>query len=403
MPQVDLKILTRPMQTRAYVKTFADVMGYQHIKTAQGGDDSASCQLLLPYGLAREFIDAYLGCRVEFNVNNPEMPISQGFINRITLESGALVQTRSLDEMYNRVTVTYDVNGTGTAQQPVTNNTASQDKYGVKVGSIDGGVNFHSSNVSLKRELRNLILAVKSWPGTSTVYSGRPAETGVIKIEVKGIQYFAFDWVEYNDTASTTLADPNVWLTGTILPLSTNTNAPRVVSTSDTTLIQSNAAFSQVLKDMSGMSIWQQMLNIVEAGSGTARWVIGVTPYDRHAGYHRLYYRPARTSINYLMFTGRDYQVFDINGKPIKPWELQPDYGMRIVDDFAPPTLQSVNIGEGDNPNVLYLKTVRYDADSNIATWQSDDDMTTEGALQLGAINKVINRKGGAPSRRTRL
>lgn len=393
MPQVDLKILTRPTLSRAYLKTIPDVRGYSHVKMALGGDDSATCTLSLPYGAARDFLANFLGCRVEFYVNNPAVPIWEGYIHRMTLGSGELQITRSFDEMFNRATATYDMDGTGTQQQTIVNNTASQATYGVKYGSIDGGVNYHASFTAHKRALRQLLINIKSWPATSTVFAGRAGDTGQITIECKGIQYFAFDWIDYNDSTSTTQANVTTIITGTLLPLASNTNAPLVINTSDISLIVSNAGFNYPLKNTSGQSLWQQFLSIVEAGDEVSRWVIGVTPYDRRAGYHRFYHRPANTLVNYLMYTGRDYQVFDVTGRRIHPWEMRPDYGLRIVDDFAPPTLQNIAIGAGDNPNLNYLKAVRYDADANIVTWQSDDDMTTEGAMQLNTIHQIVNKK----------
>jgi hypothetical protein len=95
------------------------VYNYRHTIAAVGGFDTASCDIAIrSREEGQQFLDQYIGNRVAFYVDNPVEPIWEGFINRMTFDAGGVQYTISLDEMTNRVTVTYtDVAASATNAQ----------------------------------------------------------------------------------------------------------------------------------------------------------------------------------------------------------------------------------------------------------------------------------------------
>lgn len=397
MYPIQMRLLTRPKQTRSMIETFI-VSDYTHKIESIGGFDSASCKLFMPFARALKFFNSYVANIVEFMVLNPQVPIWEGYIDRITLTSGDLQITRSVSEMYNRVQVTYDLNGGGTASTAVTDNLTSQNIYGVKCGAVDGTINMDGANITHKNGLRSLIKNIMSYPQTSVIKKGQAEAGATLQLDCLGLHCFAFDWVNYNEAGGVTAA-PNTVIDNAITTSSINAgNAPAILQTTGTgynALIQTNSGYTFPYKHTGGGSIWQLFQSIAEAGDGAfSRWVIGITPYDRNRQNRRLYYRPANTTVKYLSTMDNGNVIRTTDGVVIHPWEFRPDAGLRIIDAF-PPAISA----RGDDPRLNYVKTVTFDANSNSVVWQSDDDMSTEGALQLNRYHKMTNKKVGAPAR----
>src|SRR5690606_22084890 len=145
---------------------------YRHSISAVGWYDTAQCDLLMSRAEAERFIEDMIGCRVAVFVDNPAEPAWDGYINRITINAGGGMYTRSLDEMMNRVRVIYSAPSVGAAPEitAVANLSESQARYGIKAGSIEGKV-LIGMNVSKMTALRNTFLNVRGLPQNSTIFN----------------------------------------------------------------------------------------------------------------------------------------------------------------------------------------------------------------------------------------
>lgn len=381
-----------PRQGTAFVAQHAAI-GYRHGIMAKGGFDTASFTLQLSQPAAELAFSNYLGCVVRVIVDNPDEPIWEGYIDRMTWRTGGVAVTRGFDNMMNRVNVTYynaDSPSTNkTEQTAVANQLASQALYGVKEGSIDAGVHYDNSNKTHKEALRDLRKNIYAYPQVSV--SASEGGDGVLEIECKGLQYYVWDWSNYKLAKS----HPNaitaaLWgafvraavMTGypvDILP----PNAPYVYEMGSVAggdwmrYITQNAASDINYASEAGQTHLQWLQKIVDAGDSVNRYVFGITLPDPNNGKRYVYYRQANTAIQYTSYAMSDTgRLRDLYGGVVAPWLVRPDAGVRINDiltgwDEA-----------GDDPRIGYIESIEYDADAGTVQWQTGDDITLEGAMQ---------------------
>jgi hypothetical protein len=79
-------------------------------------------------------------------------------------------------------------------------------------------------------------------------------------------------------------------------------------------------------------------------------------------------------------------RIRNLGGQIIPPWLVQPDAGIRIVDDLI-----GWN-GIGDNPTETYILKIEYDANNQTAIFSGDDDLTTEGIFNTKRLNRGQNQ-----------
>jgi len=210
-----LHVYQRPAQGNTFIRRYP-TYNYRHRISAVGGFDSMSCAIAGgDYGESRRLIDEYLGCRVAVYVDNPMEPVWEGFINRLRFATGNEEWSISLDELYNRSTVTYTTTGTTTpANTSEANTTNSQAVYGIKQINVEQGM---QANATAPNELRDTNLAVYSWPKATRMPSGGRGDN-LLYIECKGF-YDTLNWEVYTDASSGgTTATINSILTTGILP-----------------------------------------------------------------------------------------------------------------------------------------------------------------------------------------
>lgn len=378
---------------------------YTHRLTARGGYDAASCSLKVRPSEAEHIFSNYLGNVVRIHVDDPNAPIFEGYIDRITYRPGGLVLTRSLENMANRVNVVYSETAGGTTQQTaVVNNAASQAIYGVKEMTIDGVVNY-GADVTHKNALRNTILAIQAWPQISTASGSSGGET--LELEIRGLQYMAWDWQNYRNTAAgTDNADLAIMRVALRTDVSAPTNAPYIYLTGSggftgafTELIQANAAFVYSRQSEGGNTYLQYIQAVAEGGDGTNRWIYGITAPNPNTGIRRVYYRPMNAVVSYqanaLLDTGR---LRDTSGAIVPGWLVTPDAGIQIMD-----VLVGYN-QSGDDPRIGYIESIDYDGETGLVSFQTGDNITMEGILQKDRYYKpqnAVRRFGAAP--RTKL
>lgn len=390
-----LNLYQKPRQGSTFLGRYS-VFNYKHRILSMGGFDTASCQLAIDSKLGETALEQWIGNRVAIYAQNAAVPIWEGVISRVIIRAGAAVFTGSLDEMYNKVRVTFSQRNVAPPTQITTavQNTASQAIYGIKEGNIDAyGSEATSVDITQKTTLANRYLATRAYPKVSTSFG--TSGTELVSIEMVGF-YHTLKWETY---------DPGVVPTGVatpaaLIPLLFTTaginrffNLNTFFDNTDQTQVVSNVTFNAAAPR--SVTYWDFMTTLTEPGDGTARWVAGITPTDPNTATRRLYYAPANTAIEYTITARRDVgRVRSVYGAPIPPWEVRPNRGVRITD-----VLTGWNL-PGDDPREFFLEAVNYDGNSQTVSLQSADNIELEGALQLNRYFKARGTNFG-PAPRT--
>lgn len=380
-----LNLYQKPAVGNAFVRALP-VYNYRHTIAAVGGFDTASCDIAIrSRDEGQQFLDQYIGNRVAFYVDNPVEPIWEGFINRMTFSAGGVQYTISLDEMANRVTVTYtDSAASATAAQISTasNDTNSQAVFGIKQENIDFG---YMRSGTGSTGLRTTVVTQKAWP-KSSITRGQGA--GMLHIELLGF-YHTLGWEVYSDTSLLTVS----------LDAMVNRVRAAIVNTTtffdnaDTSDIEANVT-TMVAEHIKRESAWDTLVRIQEIGNGGAYYTVGITPTLHSTGTRRLSYKIANSAIEYTAWQSDGLRIRNLYGQLVPPWTVKPDCGIRVSD-----MLIGWN-GLGDNPAETYIKTITYDANQQSADYQGDDDTRAEGAFQLKRYGRPIGKRFSATIRR---
>ena len=389
----------RPAQGSQFLKRFP-VYSYRHTIAAVGGFDTASFEMALRPGEAQRFVTDYLGCRVHVYKDNPRGPIWEGFINRVTINAGGIVYTRSLDEMQNKVSVFYNNNTNSPSQNTEVDNLTSQAIYGVKEGVIDSGLAF-PGKVAI---LRNTVVGQYGWPQSSVLFN---SGAGEFTAQVECMGYY--HWLEWEvptlDTGTTSRTISKYGTQGQIQQLFETIgpenqsmvycdNASDVTQNPDYVQENDQGTENNVNSTGGGATYWDLMKEFAEVGDGTNPWVAGVTE-TLTDGTRRLYYRPANLTRKYLVKATSGI-ITNLFGKPVKPWDVRPDC-MGFLSD--------VNVGidtDDADPRQFYVQQVDYDADANRVQLRSADDITPEGAFRVRWRGKRHGVRFGATTRKQR-
>lgn len=368
MPEHWLHIYEKPVLGDAFItRTLATK--YKHRLTAVGGSDKASATLALGRSEAEAYLATYLGNRVAVYVDNPVEPIFDGFISRMTLNAGALTFTRSLDAMYNRAAVTYsapDVSGTAMQRTAVADNTDSQAIYGIKQGEIDAGY-IRGTVVTRMTALRDGLARLRAWPQNSTTFNSQGGDNYVLQIEMLG-WYHALEWVSYGGFNVASNITPDAWLTTVVLGNYPNTS---FFDTTDTSLIETNSAFTQRQQENGQKTFWQHVQQVVEAGDGATRWVAGVTNTNANTGTRRLYYRPANDDTRYTVRSD-DGRIRDAYGGIVDPWRVIPDARAAVGDVLDTDNSKLTDVSGSATPTASSQINA-----SNLATNLNDNDLSS--------------------------
>jgi hypothetical protein len=376
IPEHWVHIYQRPKQGEAFIAR-KQAFRYQHQKLAVGGDDTMSCELTMKSTEAQIALENWIGCRVCAYVDNPAAPIWEGIINRVYYDDGSLTVTRSLDEMFNRVEMIYDPVATGQTIVAAQNELVSQAIYGVKHGTCEGFVrtNTAANNAPFLQAVRNLIIAQVAWPLTSiTQSSGTP----MFRIEAIGF-WHTIEWETYYDVGAGSV-NPSVMVAQVIAALA---NGTTFLDNTDTSRIETNAAYAVYDAEYFGKTAWQVLQSVQGGGDGSAYWVMGVNHTDPITGTRRFYYRPGQTEVYYTCRSADGLRPRNRWGGLVRPWTLEADRVMRVND------LLVGWAGRGLDPRETYIEALRYDADSQTATWAGADDLHMQGALQLRKYYKM--------------
>jgi len=372
-----LNLYQKPALGTSYLRQYK-TYNYRHSINAIGGFDTASCDVAIrSRDEGQQFLDQYLGNFVRFMVDDPLNPIWEGFINRMTFSAGGVQYTISLDEMANRVIVTFSGTdgSTATTQTASASSTASSDIYGIKQLQLDLGY-LSGGSVSGAR-LRDTILAQRAYPKTSILPGGGG---DLLHIECLGF-YHTLTWEDYRQATSALVATST--LLGTII--TGVVNGSTFFDDTDTSGIETNALTTNQ-QAMRGETVWDMLTKIRELGDATNYFVIGITPTNFATGLRTFYYRTASSTVTYTARQSDGLRIRNLYGQLVDPWRVRPDTGIRVSD-----MLIGWN-GVGDNPTETYILKVDYDANQQSCIYSGDDDLTAEGIFNL----KRFHRKTGA-------
>lgn len=385
MPAHYVNIYERPVQGNTFLGRY-EAFNYQHKISAVGGYDTASFELAV-YAADADFWFDRLGCEIKVFIDNPILPAWEGYVNRINFAIGALTYTSSLDELANRVSVTYSAPGVAATPQRTTavNNTDSQAIYGVKEGALDGYL-IEGTNVTKFDALQAMVLATQAFPQKSTIFNPQGQTGGLLSVECLGWSH-TLEWVKYTETAAAAIDADQIFTD--ILATYPNTD---FFDVTDTGLITANPSFAQNPNSRINQTYWEMFQSIQEAGDGSSRWVMGITPTVN--GVRRFYYRSATTTTKYILRSSEG-RIRDIYGQLVNPWIVQPDVGVKVAD-YAVGWNKSI----GDDPTTFYIDTIDYDANSQSVQLGSTDNITAEGSFNLRQYFRKTGRRFGAPARR---
>lgn len=376
-----LHFYQKPALGNSFINRFP-VYNYRHTISAIGGFDTASCDIAVrSREEGQQFLDQYIGNRVAFYVDNPVEPIWEGFINRMTFSAGGVQYTISLDEMANRVTVTYTdpaLSAVDAQMNSNANNTDSQGVYGIKHENIDIG--YLRAGLGANA-LRDTVIAQRSWP-KSSITRGQGA--GLLHLELLGF-WHTLGWEIWHDT-STLNSTIGAYV---LILLAAEINGTTFFDSGDTTDVAANATTYNRFHIKRGTYL-DTYLRLQEIGDATNYHVMGITPTLFSTGTRRLYYRPQNSAVEYTARQSDGLRIRNLYGQLVPPWTVQPDRGVRVSD-----MLIGWN-GLGDNPAETYIKAVDYDANQQLAIYRGDDDTSSEAAFQLKRVGKPHGKRFGA-------
>jgi hypothetical protein len=277
----------------------------------------------------------------------------------------------------------------------------SQAKYGVKEMSIQATPHY-AADVTHKEVIGDVLAVVAAYPQASVA----PAIPGdaLLQIEAMGLQYYVWDWAGYKNS-STNTDDPSASFQRAAIrtDVSAGPNAAAIYETASAAgaghhnaLVQTNAAYQMPRGSSGGMTILEYLRSIVEAGDGVNRWVFGITLPDVNTGTRRAYYKQATTDVVYTSRALGDAGLIrDVYGRPVRPWTVRPDAGIRINDILTGWS------GGADDPRVNYIETVKYDGTTGRVSWQSGDNVEIEGENGLDKLFRPAKsrKKNAGPLR----
>jgi len=386
IPQHWIHVYQRPKQGTSFIKRYP-TYNYQHSIAVQGWFDTASCDIAVrSQSEANDILNTYLGCYVAIYVDNPQVPIWEGLINRITFNAGGASYTISLDEMANRVTIVYTAAANAGTEAAAINNTASQAIYGIKQDQIEFGAD--PSAGTQRTALQNTILAQRAFPQSSI---GQAAgQTNLVHLELIGV-FHTLEWNKLFTGLTAATAAFNARFTG-LLPL--DPNGATFYNNADFSQINTNLATAPL--QQRGVSFWDALMRVAEAGDNVNYWVCGITPTNPNTKTRVAYYRQSNATVNYIARQSDGLKPRTIYGQVVPPWRVVPDQGIRVTD---------ILVGTPDNlltdPRATYIQSVQYDANSQTVQWFGADDTSARAAFQLKRNFKPLakNMPGAAPTR----
>lgn len=368
-----LHVYDKPTKGTGYAVGKKQAYNYRHQISANGWFDTASCDLAMTPIESEMALENWVGNPIKIFVDNPVQPIWEGIITTVAYDAGGVLMRRSIDPMMNRaeVVIQFSANAAG-AQTNITNAAnvlPSQAIYGIKEGSIDAYVQEQTSAATgYTNSIRDTLINVNGWPQSSVTQGSNRN----VHIEMKGY-YHTLEWEMYWNTVNGNQT-PSVLITRLLAMVG---NGTLWFDNTDTTGIETNAGFTLNERIRIGMTQWQALLRVTEAGNSGTYYIVGIEPTNFTTGTRRLYYRAANNAVDYTARARDGLRVRNAAGGLVRPWTIRPDRVLRVTD-----ILTGWN-AQGDDPRDIYLRSIQYEAERQTVRWQGSDNTTGEGIFQV--------------------
>lgn len=351
-----------------YAAEFADDItnnheGWTHTINAVGGFEAANFSLKGDKDYLKDWFDEGILRRVVYF--NPEaIPIWEGFVSRMRFTSGTIQETKTIDNLYNRVYMVYNPLDTSTSPPTelpsktlIFNDVPSQLKYGVKAIVISGGgrtdaVAFDWGQTVLKnrKEIAN---------GESDNITAQDAYS--LEVECLGY-YHTLKWIPYIKNVTGSLQSQQV--IQEVLDYFNTINGSWL--SQNFGLMDYNFATSpRGYDDLP--SCWDVIENVIKSGGrGGERWVGGI--YQNR----QFIYKPAEEvdglySDEFQLYRSLEDTgqfIYDsATGTEVKPWDMTPDKILHTVD-----------INAGGSRHLKYIEQVTYTEPYGLTLVGEDDE-----------------------------
>lgn len=393
---------------RRFWRKFATA-NYKHRIHSQGWYDTMTCDIEMTLPQLMQAIDPANGDimrEVAVFVDNPVKPIWEGLISRITAELPNGQLTIGIDGFANEWSVQYTSSAGATTATTLYSDADSIARYGSKIHFYDIGDNHAGAAAGLPDHLASRFATDLTFPQVSFIRGSGGAFK--VTIEAVGV-YHTLAWeIGYVSDVTTNLA----WGIVTVFMhtgwgvdytgRNSSTNSSEGVGifyyddyNGGTPLyFDQTPAWSQTYEKINGMSIWEKVLAIAEAGENDIRYIVGIRPRDiNDQNRARPYFLPESTEVKYVTNAVGDGIIRNPRGGEIPPWLVTPDAIVRITD-----ILFGYDAGNWDtDQREQYISAIEYDAEANDGagdiTWINEDNITLDGVFQQNQAGGYITKR----------
>lgn len=337
-----------------------DTSGETFSSTINIGYDNASFVLRGDVAYLREWFTAGLGRDVVWK-GEYGGTVWEGFVSSMTLYEGGENRTRSLGEMYNKITLYYPLLDTssnpptvGAQTTAVGQDSSSQARYGIKELSLSSSqMTAAAAAAAVATEVKK-----KSFIGVKRQFASGTNEALALTVSMMGYGHM-LGWYRYTQTGSSGTADTDAVITAVLAA------DPNSVLSTATTNIDSNTLAAERYHDGSrtGLDIIKMLTERGDASGN--RWTFGV--YEGR----KLTYKQAETadSRGNLGANNKRLAIYrnphdpaddliDGSGRKLEPWEVRPD-----MVEFTTGV-----------PGYKYIEQVQFSAPYGLSTRGADEN-----------------------------
>jgi hypothetical protein len=349
-----------------------NVNSYSHTIAAVGGYLNSSFTI---FDRLNNLEDWLLGVGRHVEVYNPSLDeIWEGFVNRVTLNVGALSVVRGpLTSIANRVEVVYSSVDTSVNppvfgvrdRTPQANDTTSQDRYGIiqKVLSVGG------TTESEATQIRDTWLSENAEVETSQQFNNQSVAQPSVTIECFGYVYF-LNLFTYNQTANTGDINVSTQIENTI------SADPNGLFSTDFSGIDTNTLQVKrfVNDDNKG---WDYIKSLTAQGDASDnRYTFGIYN-DRKAIYTA---QPTDTAY-FQRIADPKVRVETPTGLEVKPWNVTASRWL-----FYPDVLigKSPPANKRDDPRYEFIETLSFSIPWNLTHTGSKQGRLSQKLARLG-------------------
>lgn len=347
--------------------------GWTHTIKSVGGFDTATFTLKGDKEYLKDWFDEGIMRRIVYY--NPEaIPIWEGFVSRLRFSSGTKQETKTIDNLYNRVYLVY--NPVNTATTPPTEgpqrilffqDAASRAKYGTKALVISGGGRTDAVAYNWGQTVLNNRKDISTGESVN-ITSG---DTYSLEVECRGYHH-ALKWLPYISTTQGSIQSHQV--IQEVIQFFNIVNDYWI--SQNFGLMDYNFATSpRAYDDLP--SCWDVIERIIQTGGrGGERWVGGI--YQNR----QFVYKPAEDASGLYADEYQLYRSLEDTGQliydsatatEVKPWDMTPDKILRTVD-----------VNAGGTPHLKYIEQITFTEPYGLTLVGEDDDRLSVFLAQRG-------------------